>query len=263
MSDLVRAEQSSHWYTRDGKPCYTVEKKDGTPRATTLADARKLDLVPSVTTILSVIAKPSLEAWKIENAIMASLTLPRLDGESDQAFARRVVTDSKEQVGNAMDVGTQIHNWIEDYIALPSIAPDFVPGYEATCASVKEWIDDNIDAGTVEKPFCSPLGYGGRIDWFGKMVNGTLAVVDWKTQFVKEPQPNWYETWDLQLAAYALAVFPDESAYQRISVVISTNPDNPCCWAKTWNNDRAYLAFNCARTLWAYQHDYFTAKEIF
>lgn len=263
MSSLIHPEQSSHWYTRDGRPAYEVPKADGTMKKTTLADARKLDLVPSVTTILSVVAKPGLEAWKIENAIVAALTLPRQAGESDQAFARRVVTDSKEQVGNAMDVGTQIHQWIEDYIALPAIVKPAPIGYEATCASVREWIDDSLDAGTVEKAFASPLGYGGRIDWFGSLTNGRLAVVDWKTQFVKGPQPNFYETWDLQLAAYALAVFRDESEYDRISVVISANPENPGCWAKTWTDNGAYAAFNAARELWAYQHNYHTSKELF
>ena len=52
MSITVRASESSHWYTREGAPKYTVEAKNGNPRNTTLADARKLNLVPSVTTII-------------------------------------------------------------------------------------------------------------------------------------------------------------------------------------------------------------------
>ena len=59
----TRASESNHWYTRDGEPMYTVEAAKGGQRATTLRDARKLSLVPSVTTILNVAAKPALNQW--------------------------------------------------------------------------------------------------------------------------------------------------------------------------------------------------------
>jgi len=52
--------KSMHWYDRDGKAVFEVPKAKGDGmRATTIADARKLNLYPSVTTVLSVIAKPA------------------------------------------------------------------------------------------------------------------------------------------------------------------------------------------------------------
>ena len=68
---------AAHWYQRDGQPLHTVLSAKGEPRPTTLRDARKLDLLPSVTNILGVIAKPELTAWLQEQAVMAALTLPR------------------------------------------------------------------------------------------------------------------------------------------------------------------------------------------
>ena len=62
---LVKVEKPSHWYLQDGTPFYEVEKKAGGMRKTDIRDARKVNAVPSVTTILSVLAKPQLEAWKI------------------------------------------------------------------------------------------------------------------------------------------------------------------------------------------------------
>ena len=50
----IRASESNHWYTRDGVPQYTVEAKKGGQRNTTLRDARVMNLVPSVTTVLNV-----------------------------------------------------------------------------------------------------------------------------------------------------------------------------------------------------------------
>lgn len=80
---LVPRESASHWYFPDGSPLHEVERADGKgTRPTNLRDARKLGLYPSVTNILSVLAKPGLNAWKQEQAILAALTLPRRSGES-------------------------------------------------------------------------------------------------------------------------------------------------------------------------------------
>src|SRR3954471_18181417 len=104
--NLIEREPASHWYLRDGTPFHDVEKKDGTGiRPATLADARKVGALPSVTNVLGVLAKPGLDAWKIEQGIMAALTLPRLAQEPLDLFARRVVVDMGEQVERAADFG--------------------------------------------------------------------------------------------------------------------------------------------------------------
>jgi hypothetical protein len=91
------ASESTHWYQKDGTPAYTIVGKNGKERATTLRDARTLELVPSVTTILSVLAKPGLENWKQNQILMAALTMPRVDGESEQEYIARIIRDSKEE----------------------------------------------------------------------------------------------------------------------------------------------------------------------
>jgi hypothetical protein len=84
----------------------SVPAASGELRPTTLRDARKLGLVPSVTNILGVIAKPELMAWMQEQAVMAALTLPRIAGETEDSFAKRVVADSQSTRDNAADFGT-------------------------------------------------------------------------------------------------------------------------------------------------------------
>ena len=115
MTIVARASESLHWYGRDGKPQYTVTAKNGNQRATTLADARKMNLVPSVTTILNVAAKPGLERWKQEQMLLAALTLPRAPEESEQSFIHRVVADSKEQGKQAAERGNRIHAAVESF----------------------------------------------------------------------------------------------------------------------------------------------------
>ena len=104
---------SAHWYQRDGVACHTVLSLKGEPRPTTLRDARKLSLVPSVTNIIGIIAKPELTAWLQEQAVMAALTLPRIAGETEDAFAKRVVEDSQTTREDAADFGTAFHNGAE------------------------------------------------------------------------------------------------------------------------------------------------------
>jgi hypothetical protein len=47
--------ENAHWYRRDGEPLHSVPSAKGEPRPTTLRDARKLGLLPSVTNVLGVI----------------------------------------------------------------------------------------------------------------------------------------------------------------------------------------------------------------
>ena len=72
---IIPREPSSHWYFPDGTPLHQVPRADGKgSRPTSLRDARKLGLFPSVTNVLSILAKPGLEAWKQEQAILAART---------------------------------------------------------------------------------------------------------------------------------------------------------------------------------------------
>lgn len=152
-----------HWYDRGGRPAYEVAKVNGGMRATTLADARKLGLQPSVTTVLQVIDKPQLTAWKVRQGILAALTLPRIDGEAEDAYLRRVEADSKQQVTDAADEGNRIHNAIEDHFQGRPVPSRYVPHVEAVLAElhrlypgVTDWVS--------EQSFSSPLGYGGKVD---------------------------------------------------------------------------------------------------
>ena len=70
---LIQREAPSHWYLRDGRPFHEIAKQDGSGnRPVTLADARKVFALPSVTNVLGVLAKPGLDAWKIEVARSAA-----------------------------------------------------------------------------------------------------------------------------------------------------------------------------------------------
>lgn len=190
---------SNHWYDRHGKPCYTVIGKNGKERDTTLADARRLQLVPSVTTILDVLNKPALGDWKVRQGIMAALTLPRLDGEDDERFISRVVNDSKQQAIQAAEEGNRIHAAIEASFKHERFDWNYLVEVEAVSKLLDETFPDVTDW-ISEASFASPLGYGGKVDLHSP---STGIVVDFKTKdFGPGDKKRLAYDQNIQLAAY-------------------------------------------------------------
>jgi len=89
---IIKPEQSSHYYWPDGKPCYEVPNasKPGQMRKTTLADAKKLGLYPSPTTIMKILNNEVINNWRVNQALYHAMTTPSSEGESGDQYARRV-----------------------------------------------------------------------------------------------------------------------------------------------------------------------------
>ncbi len=270
---LIEREPASHWYLRDGRPFHEVAKKDGTGnRPTNVADARKVRAVPSVTNVLGVLAKPGLDAWKIEQGIIAALTLPRRSDEPLDAFARRVVVDMGEQVERAADFGSAVHAACEVYARTRELPEDvtllgFMEAWQV-------WFEANVEeVREVERVCVNPgQGYAGRVVLVAKLRGVGWAVVDFKTQRVKRsalgvPVPAFYETWPLQLAAYRQAIavsweMPQAIEAALVSVVIDSAQPGPM-HVRVWEEDGGgrmedgfYGAFLAALDLWRYVKAY-------
>jgi len=109
-----KLSESGHWYKKDGTPAYTVHGKTGEGPAT-LRDARKLGLLPSVTTINGMLSKAGLDTWKQQQVLLAALTLPRLPDEPEADWLARVMQDSKATGREAAERGTAIHGIIQTW----------------------------------------------------------------------------------------------------------------------------------------------------
>lgn len=268
---LIEREPASHWYLPDGRPYYEVAKRDGSGnRPVTLADARKVFALPSVTNVLGVLAKPGLDAWKVEQGIVAALTLPRQTDEPLDVFARRVVVDMGEQVEKAADFGSAIHAACEAYARSRQVPVD--PTLLAFFQPWQAWFDANVEEVRSIERVCVNLeqGYAGRVDLEAKLRGIGWAVVDFKTQRVKrnaacKPVPTFYETWPLQLAAYqrALATESVNAPTELVSVVIDSGNPGPA-HVKHWTGNNAGPefasafgnAFQAALTLWRFVKGY-------
>lgn len=221
-------ERSAHFYTSKGEPLYEVKSKSQPGmRPFTMRDARLMNPLPypSVTTILQVIAKPALEAWKIEQGIMAALTLPRereaLKAWMDKWDAFRVVNYplgvSPSQIEElqaqwayqnppkfAEPEDAFAHRVVEDMEEQVSEAADFGRkihhGIERLLQSdteiepeimpwmehIMKWLTGNVDNVIgAEECFAHPAGYAGRYDLVGQLKGHGVAVVDFKTQKFK------------------------------------------------------------------------------
>lgn len=169
-------QDSSHWYLPDGTPFYSVLSKGGTERSVTLADARKCGAVPSVTTVLGVLAKPALTNWMVDQGILAALTLPRIEGETEQAFITRVKQDSGAQAKAAAEEGTRIHDAIECAFEHRSIPHKYIPHVEATRMKIAE-LFPGVNDWIAEKYFAHDYGFGGKVDLHSP---STGIVIDYK-----------------------------------------------------------------------------------
>jgi hypothetical protein len=203
ITPTIRASESNHWYTKDGVPQYTVpSKKDGLPRSTTLRDARTMDLVPSVTTILNMAAKPALIAWLQQQVLFAALTLPRRPDEPEKEYIERIINDSKEQGRSAADAGTAIHASIQGFYEDKPTGKH----QESVDACTKAITDHFGEAVWIsERSFSHEFGFGGKCDLF---CAGTLnAVVDIKTKEFTDPKKvEGYDEHLMQLAAYRVGL---------------------------------------------------------
>jgi hypothetical protein len=195
-----KVTENGHWYTKDGTPAYTTIGKTG-ERATTLRDARKLGLLPSVTTINGMLSKAGLDTWKQQQVLLAALTLPRLPDEPESEWLSRVMQDSKATGREAAERGTAIHAIIESYfdqVYMPE-KPAYLDGIDKALLDAfgsQLWLS--------ERSFGHPLGFGGKCDLMAVPAfnAGNGFIVDFKTKDTDLDKVDVYFEHEMQLAAY-------------------------------------------------------------
>lgn len=232
-----------HWYDRNGLPVYTVKTEEGKSRATTLRDARKMDLVPSVTTIMKLINKPALTQWMQTQVLLSALTLPKRNDESEAQYIERILEDSKAQGRAAADKGTAIHSAIEAFYA--GQCSDHYSEYvlSATNAIALHFGEHGWIA---ERSFAHELGFGGKVDLFAPGF-----VLDVKTQDFHDPKlVKIYDDHAIQLAAYRVGLGMPNARCANV-YVSRTHPD--VVFVHEWSSDsldRSWKMFCSLLNFW-------------
>ena len=207
-----------HWYDSTGKPCHWMEGANGVQRDTTLRDARKLNLYPSVTTILGTVDKPALTNWKMKQVSQACFNDESAwDMDSYDDYHKVMMGMAFEKSTDAMDRGSEIHNCLEALIRddpRNDFAGDIQEIARLAVLEVLRYCKEHRQNFTAEATVVGD-GYGGMID-----LHNDNFCIDWKTKDLTDDQVaktkvvggisrNTYLAWpemSMQLAAYDQAL---------------------------------------------------------
>jgi hypothetical protein len=154
--------------------------------------------LPSVTTILDIIAKPALGPWYakeerryFETAMLEVLSRPGArDPEFVLAAVAQAVTGVKaadREKQKAAAIGTAVHAGIE-WELRRQLGEDAGPALqlpEAAAWAVESWKDwarsVTLEPLAIERTvYCLACGYAGTLDLYAR-VKGILTVLDWKS----------------------------------------------------------------------------------
>lgn len=250
----VKNQENGHWYFTSGEPCFEVPKADGKGMTkTTLRHAKKMNLLPSVTTILRILDKPALTAWKIEQAVLAVMTTPRLPAEADDAFIQRVLAVDKEQDKErdaAAQLGTDIHAEIEAAINGQSISDRLAPYVDPVMAALTKFGSPVFS----EKNLVGN-GYAGRCDLCASDGLGS-TIIDFKS--TKKLPKESYAEHRLQLAAYAKC--DGVIAARTANIYISTLAPGQIAVCENTDIEPTFDTFNHLLKVWQWMNDY-TPKQ--
>lgn len=186
------ATEGGHWYASDGTPVYEVQAAKGGMRPTTLRDARKLNLYPSVTAICGSASNPGLDAYKRRQLLESAYTAPaEIAGLPFEDWAKAVQADADQHALEARDRGTAIHAEVEQGFR------DGIGGAYYSAAASALWGAFGSQPWAEERSFACEAGYGGKVD-----LHAPGFVVDFKTTDDLEKAKRPVDSYVWQLAAY-------------------------------------------------------------
>ncbi|MCU1318114.1 MAG: hypothetical protein JWN63_3436 [Candidatus Acidoferrum typicum] len=258
-----RASEGGHWYSQDGNPCYEIRAKgNGLMRPVTLRDARPLGLVPGVSTIAGMEAKPALVKWMVEQALMSALTLPRIPNEAEEAFMARAREDSQQQAKKAAERGTQIHAALQGHFEGAPTAADDIPYVMPVVAWLKQRYGEPALPYEAEHSFAHPLGFGGKSD----LINRSIPLVaDFKVKDFdekKQAKDLAYPEHASQLAAYRDGFRLPKA--QCINIFVSSRVPG-LIRVREWDEAEvvdAWECFRCLLRLWQLRKGYNSAFSL-
>jgi hypothetical protein len=230
---------SSRWYDKSGRLVETLPNG----KTPTVTDARKLGLIPSVTTVLDIIDKPWLNTWKMKEILKIAYKNRDWKNIIDDEWTRdEFVNSMLDEFSSArediLDLGGDVHHMMERYlqgqdVSLASSGLVKLVAFTIFDEYLRPWLDENIEkVYATEGPAISSDGrIAGTVDLDAEVKNVGRTIVDLKTQGVKPnrqtgaPDFRFYESFPRQLAAYREMVNPKPKAC--VSLVVSTNLELP------------------------------------
>lgn len=259
-----------HWYDLSGQPRHTqLSKSSGNERPTTIADARKQSLLPSVTSVIGIMDRWALNEWRVKQAIKTTLTYatanPRFSPSSEGSIAE-LHKLSEQQVKDAALEGSAIHDAIEMYFS--GQAGAIPEDYRLHVGGVKERLDflfPDVRDWVAERTFaCRDVGFAGKVDLHSP---STGIVVDYKS---KEFAPGEQDTkrfdygQNYQLGAYQRGLGFGVGSAVGASIFVSRNYPGAIAHI-LWDQDEmryGWSVFEKALALWKVVKKFETRLDI-
>ena len=228
--------------------------------------------LPSVTTVLGVVAKPSMVDWvaRVERELVVNVAAdlyeavhgtPRMTRMAYTASLLRYVGEGRagdKLKARAGEIGTELHGLIE-WALLKEVGKE-PPGREPTFGQAlaipwAHWCDwrreHKLSPQRVEQTVWSIAhGYAGTIDCVAEL-DGHLTVMDWKTGRRIYPEAR------LQVAAYRHALIEMGHADRNIRAAVVRVPKTSAdrfemATMEPPDCEQAFETFLAARELWAW-----------
>lgn len=209
---------------------------------------------PSVTTILSVIAKPMLLVWMQKNGVDKAIeykeTLkaqagPILWGMLEKPVEEALPTGfwkcGQDLSSEAAKRGTAVHDAIENWAKTGKFV--YAPEFENSMSKFKQFVAEH-DIEVIESEIAlasNHYRFAGRTDIIAKL-DGKLAVIDIKTS------SGFYAEMGLQLSAYKQAYL--EMTGQAAEELWIVRVDNKTGVLETKQYDDHFETFLAALNLW-------------
>ena len=252
----------SHYYTKDG------ELIDGDLRL-----CRKLNGLPSPTTVLNILGSPGLKYYFRRQMFESAVTTPRLPNEGDDDYFDRCCRWADEHGQAARDKGGDFHTLCQKFhelrmrglfgVRILDMYPDAARiGLEPQFKAYVEWYLNNVSRSLMVEQTVIGQGYAGRVDHVAEMMDGRIACLDVKTQDTtkKKGKFTFYSTWGVQLGAYGGAIKLPNIPDVLISVAVSSNLP-AVVEAYEWPKPPAYYhdIFLGLLKYWCEDNDYYPA----
>ena len=250
------ASESCHWYDENGIAKHEVESADGKKMVkTTLTQAKKLGLYPSVTSIFKILDKHGVNEWKLDLLLkVIQETNNTGKGLSTYAFKKMLLEQSEEERTQGANEGTEIHKAVEKYL-VGNIQSDSAK-YQLISQRVQDIIasySEGICTTFCEQSFTNQIfGYAGCVDIISEGSEYTV-VADLKTtttknydSYLKKP----YDEWIMQLAAYKRFPYFVDKNVKILSIV--ANRDNGDVGVYEWSGEDDTRGWNMFSNLLKY-----------
>ena len=252
-----------HFYKQDGSSMHTIIGANGKERTTSIADARKLGLYPSVTTVMDVQAKPALIEWLQQELLEAAISRPFHPHEWDVTdWKKAMLMQMRVKGANAAKRGIEIHGKLDQFFSNNCTWDVNDPDIDYMVSAVK-LIDEQfgLDGWVSEKSFAHESGFAGCVDLHHPDKH---IIIDFKTKDKADLKGvKQYDDHKIQLAAYQCGLNMPSST-RRFNLFISTNKETPgqCNLVECTEFSRYLGMFSYLHAFWMLKNKYDPRKGV-